>query len=62
VGRASFYPGLQKPELNWNFILAPHNTHYVVPTKLEYWLLQHFADLNFATLALINFFLYGVLS
>lgn len=61
-GGASFYPGLQTPELNWNFILAPHNMHRIVPTKLEYWLLQHYADLNFATLALINFFVFGLLS
>lgn len=60
-GGASFYPGLQAPELNWNFIFAPHNMHRIVPTKLQYWLLQHYADLNFATLALINFFLFGLL-
>jgi hypothetical protein len=58
-GGASFYPGLQQPELNWDFIFAPHNTHRIVPTRLSYWLLQHYADLNFATLALISFFLYG---
>ncbi|MCP4038350.1 MAG: hypothetical protein GY733_15530 [bacterium] len=61
-GGASFYPGLQQESLNWAFILAPHNAHRIVPTRLSYWALDHFADLNFATLALMNFALFAWLS
>lgn len=60
-GGASFYPGMQTRKFNPDFMLAFHNEHRIVWTKLSFWLAYKLSNLNLVSLILFNYILYAAL-